>query len=146
MNTDRKPGERDPAYERRMALGSLGEHAVRDRLAEQGWEIVALNMRCGRGEIDIVARDGDALVICEVKTLRARANPLLSPLESIGWKKRARIRRTAAAWLAGEPAHDGAGKPIGRPPPTRELRFDAFAVVIEAETGNALVEHVRGAF
>ncbi len=146
MTAKQAPGERDPAYERRMALGSLGELAVRDRLVEQGWEIVALNMRCGRGEIDIVARDGEALVICEVKTLRARENPFLSPLESIGGKKRARIRRTAAAWLAGEPAHDGVGDPVGRPPPTRELRFDAFAVVVEAATGKALIEHVRGAF
>ena len=34
--------------------------------------VLARNWRCGRaGEIDIVARDGDALVVCEVKTRRA---------------------------------------------------------------------------
>lgn len=132
-------------YERRMSLGAFGEQAVRERLVELGWEIVTSNLRCARGEIDIVAREGEVLVICEVKTLRARGKPFLSPLESIGRQKRRRIRRTAAAWLAGEPARNGDGETVGRPPPTRELRFDAFAVVVEIESGIAVIEHVRGA-
>ena len=36
-------------------------------LEEQGYEILEYNFRCRAGEIDIVARDGEYLVFCEVK-------------------------------------------------------------------------------
>ena len=36
-------------------------------LEERGYEILEYNFRCRMGEIDIIARDGEYLVFCEVK-------------------------------------------------------------------------------
>ena len=50
------------------ALGKYGEDLAVQRLQESGFEVLDRNWRCRDGEIDIVARDGSALVVCEVKT------------------------------------------------------------------------------
>ena len=49
-------------------LGRRGEELAAGYLEAQGMRIVDRNWRCPEGEIDIVALDGDALVIAEVKT------------------------------------------------------------------------------
>ena len=49
-------------------LGRLGEEAAARHLAGLGWTIIDRNWRCPEGELDIVARDGANLVVCEVKT------------------------------------------------------------------------------
>lgn len=133
-------------YLHRNRLGATGERAVRDHLLEIGWEVVASNLRCGHGEIDIVARDRSTLVICEVKTLRVTARSSISPLESVGWKKRRSLRRTTTAWLSGRAAHDGDGDPVVPPRGSNELRFDVFAVSVDLDTGRTVIEHVEGAF
>jgi len=90
------------------------------------------NWRCRDGEIDIVARDGATLVVCEVKT--RRAGGVEHPLAAIGAAKAARLRVLAERWLL---AH-----PLGGPP-GREVRIDLVAIV-PATSGAAHVEHVRG--
>ena len=54
-------------------LGRYGEDVAARHLAEQGYQVLCRNWRCDLGEIDIVARDGDCLVVCEVKTRRSTA-------------------------------------------------------------------------
>ena len=49
-------------------LGRSGEELAAGFIEAQGMRIVDRNWRCPEGEIDIVALDGDALVIAEVKT------------------------------------------------------------------------------
>ena len=85
---------------------------------------------CRSGEVDIVARDGDCLVLCEVKTRRSgRAG---SALEAVTPRKVRRLRGLAAEWLQ---AHPGVSPP--------RVRLDVVAVTV-AERGAARVEHVRG--
>ena len=56
---------------RRQVTGSLGEDfAARYLRSSLGWEIVLRNWRCAAGELDIVAMDGDCLVVVEVRTRR----------------------------------------------------------------------------
>lgn len=55
----------------RGALGRYGEDLAARLLADAGMAVLERNWRCRAGEIDIVARDGDAVVFCEVKTRRA---------------------------------------------------------------------------
>lgn len=133
-------------YLHRSQLGATGERAVRDHLQAIGWEVIACNLRCGHGEIDIVARDRSTLVICEVKTLRTNPRSSISPLESIGWKKRRSLRRATTAWLSGHPAHDGAGEQVEPPRGSHELRFDVFAVSVDVDAAQTNIEHVEGAF
>ena len=109
--------------------GRLGEELAAAHLIGQGLIVLDRNWRCDVGELDIVARDGDALVICEVKTRSSRR--FGDPLEAVTSTKAARLRRLAARWIV---AHDV------RP---REIRIDLVGIVLDGPTPQ--IEHVRGA-
>lgn len=47
--------------------GSRYEKTAGDYLRQNGYEILEYNYRCKAGEIDIIAKDGEYLVFCEVK-------------------------------------------------------------------------------
>lgn len=111
------------------ALGRYGEDVAARHLAEQGIVVLERNWRCDAGEIDIVGRDGQVLVICEVKTRSGVGYG--TPLEAVTPRKVARLRRLAARWLAEREVHPAA------------VRFDVVGV-LAAGTGAAQVEHVRG--
>ena len=49
-----------------MQLGQDGEDLAAAHLTAAGMEVLARNWRCREGELDIVARDGEALVFVEV--------------------------------------------------------------------------------
>ncbi len=111
-------------------VGRYGERLAARRLGEAGMTVVETNWRCRAGEIDIVARDGDELVVCEVKTRRStRAG---TALEAVTPAKLARLRRLAAEWLRAHP-----GQRAGA------VRLDVVAVTLPAR-GAARVEHLRG--
>ncbi|GAB2759568.1 YraN family protein [Streptomyces bullii] len=115
----------------RSALGRYGETLAARRLAEAGMTVLERNWRCGRtGEIDIVARDGDVLVVCEVKT--RRAGPFEHPMAAVTPDKAERLRDLAERWIQ---THGGA--------PPGGVRIDLVGVVLPAR-GAPLVEHARG--
>lgn len=111
------------------ALGRYGEEVAARHLAEQGFAILERNWRCDVGEIDILARDGDTLVVCEVKTRRGAK--FGTPIEAVTPRKIVRLRRLAYRWLADRQVRV----------PT--VRFDVIGVV-RPERGAAQVVHVRG--
>lgn len=80
------------------ALGQRGEEAAARYLIAAGYDILDRNWRCRSGELDIVARDGAELVICEVKTRTSVA--FGTPVEAVDRAKLARLRRLAQAWLS----------------------------------------------
>lgn len=49
-------------------LGKLGEELAEKHLRQKGYEILRRNWRYSRDELDIIARDGNMLVVVEVKT------------------------------------------------------------------------------
>lgn len=112
------------------AVGAYGERVAVRALSQTGMRVIERNWRCARGEIDIVAMDGDTLVFCEVKTRRGDRFP---PAEAVDRAKVRRLRSLAAAWLDQHPQVRG------------EVRFDVLSVVARV-SGPAAVEHVRGAF
>ncbi len=114
-----------------QAVGAYGERLAVRHLVEAGLVVLDRNWRCAAGEIDIIARDGDVLVFCEVKTRRGPG--FGAPAEAVGPRKVARLRRAGAQWLA------RAGI---RP---AEVRFDVISVVASTR-GAPHVEHLRGAF
>lgn len=118
---------RDP----RPALGAEGERRAGAWLAARGWRIVGRNVRAGGVELDLVATRGRTVVFVEVKTRRHRRAGL--PEEAVDARKRERLVRGAAAWLA---AH---GRPGWR------ARFDVIAVEPEP-AGGWRVRHLEGAF
>lgn len=115
--------------QQRSALGRYGEDVAARHLSDTGMEVLARNWRCDLGEVDLVARDGDTLVICEVKTRRGLDYG--TPLEAVTARKLARLRRLAARWMEESAQHPG------------DVRIDVVSVLLRRQ-GAALVEHVRG--
>jgi putative endonuclease len=86
-----------PCVDRRL-VGARAEAAAARALAARGYRIVARNVRLRGGELDLVCRDGDAFVFCEVK---ARAPSGFGVAEeALTAAKRARLARLAQAYLA----------------------------------------------
>lgn len=82
----------------RRKTGSEYEHKAGEYLKEQGYEILEYNFRCRTGEIDIIARDGEYLVFCEVKY---RSDPRSGhPAEAVDRKKQQAISKCALYYLA----------------------------------------------
>ncbi|MFC8271559.1 YraN family protein [Streptomyces sp. NPDC057271] len=126
------PGTSSSRRNPRNALGRYGEQLAVRRLAEAGMSILARNWRCGRtGEIDIVARDGDTVVVCEVKTRRDGA--FEHPMAALTPVKADRLKRLAACWLD---RHGG-------PPPDGGVRIDLVGVVLPRR-GAPVVTHAQG--
>lgn len=79
-------------------LGILGERLASESLARRGYTIVERGWRTARGEVDIVARDGECWVFVEVKARRGHAAGL--PEEALTPRKIARLIDLAQAYLA----------------------------------------------
>ena len=116
----------------RRVLGIAGEERAAAHLAARGYRILARNARAGRVELDLVAMRGRLLVIAEVKTRRSRAAG--APEEAVDFRKRERLVRGAAAWLAEHPRARVA-----------QVRFDVVACEWDAARGWS-VRHLEGAF
>ena len=74
----------------RQRLGAHGERRAARCYEDRGWQVVARNWRCRDGELDVVARDGQALVFCEVKTRTGTG--FGHPAEAVTASKRRRLR------------------------------------------------------
>jgi putative endonuclease len=110
-------------------LGEWGEKVAADHLVAQGMVVLDRNWRTASGEIDIIARDGDAVVFCEVKTRRSLV--FGDPGEAVTGSKSRRLRTLAAQWLA-----------IAQVRPS-EVRFDVVKVMVSRSEG-PVVTHLRG--
>ena len=112
-------------------LGVHGERIAEAFLTGAGLRVLDRNWRCREGELDIVARDGDVLVFCEVKTRRGIGYG--HPVEAVTVAKQRRLRTLAQRWLAAHDEH------------APELRFDVVGVLVRPARP-ALVTNLRGAF
>lgn len=81
---------------RRWQKGVDAEQAAADLLVAQGYAVLAQRLRTPAGEIDLVVRRGEDLVIVEVKA-RTTTD---AGLEAISRRQRQRLTG-AAAWLLG---------------------------------------------
>ncbi|MGZ0177891.1 MAG: YraN family protein [Acidimicrobiales bacterium] len=107
------------------ALGQAGEDAVATWYRKAGYTILERNWRCFEGEIDIIARRGRTIVVCEVKTRRSGRQ--MDPSLTITPSKQSKVRTAAYRWLD---EHDSCGR----------VRFDVALVV------NGRVQIIEGAF
>lgn len=115
----------------RKKLGERGENAAAAYLERAGMTVVERNWRVPAGEIDIVALDGDALVLCEVKTRKSAAKG--SPEEAVTPARQRRYRKLAAAYI----------QQAGIDPVS--VRFDVITILVVAPD-RALLRHHRAAF
>ena len=121
----------------RRKTGQLAEELAAERLAAAGWEILARNARSRHGELDIVGRDGRALVFVEVKA--GRQDPDFGPerpILAVDRRKQLQVRRLATAWLAAHPDL----------PYFTDIRFDAIGITFDRRGQLIDFEHIEAAF
>ncbi len=115
-----------------QSTGETGERLAAEFLRrEHGFTVVARNWRSPkdrRDEIDLVCRDGEALVFVEVKTRAGHA--LVQGFEAVTKKKKEILRRAATAYLRSL-------SPKDRP---HTFRFDVVEVSVLA-AGDPEVRH-----
>jgi putative endonuclease len=115
----------------RRALGAYGERVAAKHLQDLGLVVLDRNWRCPDGEVDLVLRDGDDIVFCEVKT--RRGDTFGTPAEAIGHRKVRKLRQLARRWLDQSEVHP------------RDIRFDVVEVLPQRR-GAPRVAHIRAAF
>lgn len=106
--------------------GKQAEDQAHDFLFKQGLGLVCRNYRCKQGELDLVMRDQQALVIVEVRY--RKSDMYGSALESITTSKQARIIAATQHYLA---THKD----------DCPLRFDVIAI-----SGNGEINWIKNAF
>src|SRR3954453_18688350 len=112
-----------------QALGAYGEAIAARHLVDLGMILLDHNWRCPDGEIDLILRDGDELVFCEVKTRRSNSHG--TPMEAVSAAKFARMRRLAPQWMAASGVR------------AKDIRFDLVGIVAP-KGGPPTLEHVAG--
>lgn len=110
-------------------LGVTGEQLAADYLEDRGLRIIDSNWRCRAGEIDLVALEGNDLVVVEVKTRSSRRYG--DPLEAVSLAKARRLRTLAVMWAREH--HHVPGL----------LRIDAVGIVMERGSLPE-IDHRRG--
>lgn len=113
----------------RRQQGDLAEKRALAYLLEQGLQLLESNVSSRLGEIDLIMRDGEAIVFVEVRS-RVRSD-FGGAAASVDAGKQRRVRREAQRWLK---MRFGDRWPI--------CRFDVFAF----EGRDARIDWIRDAF
>ena len=121
----RTPEERRETLE----FGKTGEQMTARYLTDKGYVILEHNYRRGHLEIDLIALDGDELVIVEVKS-RAY-DTILQPEEAVDHKKRLALIRLANEYVK---SHDR----------KENVRFDIVSIVSNAN--GTEIKHLKNAY
>jgi len=114
----------------RAELGARAEQLASDYLERCGFAIVARNVRVGRLELDVIARRGNLLIVCEVRS--RRSDRVMTPAQSVDYRKVSHVREAAARWIR------------ETRPGTSQLRFDVASVVFDTPSGR--LNYLEGAF
>ena len=110
-------------------LGKKGEELAAQYLKEKGYKILETNWRFGRNELDLVARDGETLVVAEVKT--RQSTTFGEPEMAVTREKQRAIIRSANAYVRWKRRNI-------------EVRFDVISIVIRDEQAD--INHIPDAF
>jgi putative endonuclease len=81
----------------RRQRGMAGETLAAQYLERRGLRILARNLRCKAGELDLVCLDGDVLAIVEVR--QRECAEFGGALDSVTWTKRRKIIRATRYFL-----------------------------------------------
>lgn len=110
-------------------LGKKGEALALKMLSDEGYEILETNWRHKRDELDIIALDGNEIVIIEVKT---RSTDFFGdPEESVDSAKMQRMVRAAEEYIEENSMEN-------------ECRYDVVSIVINKTETN--IRHIKDAF
>ena len=110
-------------------LGKLGEDLAVQYLTDKGYEILERNWRNIHKEIDIIAKEGDDLVIVEVKA--RQTDEYGDPDIAVTKRKQRMLIAAANAYITRK------GLDV-------ETRFDIVSIVFK--DGEPVIEHIEDAF
>ena len=107
------------------------EEVARRYLEREGYTVIETNYTCRRGEIDLIAQEGEVLVFVEVKQRKNTAYG--TPADAIRPAKIAKLRHTALHYLTKTYERDDL-----------PLRFDA--VLLTGTDKKYSLEHLKAVF
>jgi len=110
-------------------LGKAGEAIALAHLEGKGYRILERNWRFGKEEIDIIARDGNFVVIVEVKT--RTSNAMAEPEAAVTKSKQRILVRAANAYVNYKRQYG-------------EVRFDIISILVRPE--GETIHHIADAF
>ena len=116
----------------RNELGALGERHAARALRAKGLRILEGHFTVPSGELDLIARDGDTLVLIEVRT--RTSEDALSPMASVDHRKQQKI------------IHLGRIYRRTRRLPECSTRYDVVEVIATPDGIIKEVRHIEGAF
>ena len=112
-----------------LETGKKGEELAAEYLLHKGYKILHKNWRNRQYEIDLVARDGDNLVVVEVKTRHSPS--LVEPEFAVDKQKQKLLVRAANSYVLKHGIN-------------LNTRFDIIAITIHEE--QAHIHHIPDAF
>ena len=116
----------------RLNIGKIGESLAVKHLKARGYRILAQNYRVRRGEIDLIAGDGEFIVFVEVKTRRSLKFGL--PQAAVTLQKQRQISKVALAYLQAQNLLDA------------PCRFDVIAIHLSPQLELLRLEQIESAF
>ena len=116
----------------RLDIAKIGESYAVMHLKARGYKILAQNYRAVRGEIDLVAQDGDCIVFVEVKTRRSLK--FGTPQAAVTAQKQRQISKVALAYMQ---THNRLDTPC---------RFDVIAIHLSPQLELLKLEQIESAF
>jgi putative endonuclease len=129
--------------QRQNSIGEIGEELASQYLIKNGYKILERNYRgenrkgLQRGEIDIVAKRGEAIHFIEVKTSlvpRSRSKEqYFRPENRVSQQKKVKMLRIVQAWLAQHRIHFDS-----------KWQIDVLAVRIDKETNETHINYFPG--
>jgi putative endonuclease len=120
-----------PARPLKDRVGHAGEAAALAFLREQGLHIIAKDWRSRIGQIDIVAEDGETLVLVEVKTRRGVGFGL--PEEAVDSRKRQKLRALMETYR------------IATKRQKQPYRIDVVGLILDGDLRVTRCEYIRNA-
>jgi putative endonuclease len=110
----------------RILLGKLGEDIAESLLENTGHKILERNFYIGHSDIDILAKKDSVLIFVEVRTKSSGDRGM--PEESLTWKKRQQMKKTAGMYLEKYKVKSNS-------------RLDAVCIIVNSETGE--ISHLK---
>ena len=115
---------------RKITTGKEGEKIAAAYLEKNGYRIIEINFRCPIGEIDIVAKENNDLVLVEVKT--RKSIELGYPEQAVGMRKQKKMSQLALWYMQKRKIAD------------TNVRFDVVAITLISD--NNEVRLIKNAF
>lgn len=133
-DTGKAAPTRKPYGDDRKARGRRAEQIAADYLVANGYAILERNWRCRTGELDLIAMQGDSLVIVEVRSRNGKSAAFGTPAESMTPRKIRQVRETAAVYL--HMANKSGAK----------IRFDMIGIILQPDGEPENINHIMAAF